>query len=111
MAKYRDRTGMGKSKLITRKVRKDESGSDRHSRRLHFNVKNVAVIQQWCLDKKISLYIRNQGHHWIFIDGTRKAEWWPSSAKLVFNKKRKQGIHVHDYLQVIKAITEQWKLN
>jgi len=34
------------------------------------------------------------------------AEWWPSSAKLVLNKKWEEGIHCHDYKQALMVIEE-----
>jgi hypothetical protein len=34
------------------------------------------------------------------------AEWWPSSAKLVLDKKWGEGIHCHDYKQALTVIEE-----
>jgi hypothetical protein len=33
-------------------------------------------------------------------------EWWPSSAKLVLNKKWGEGVHCHDYKQALRVIEE-----
>lgn len=36
--------------------------------------------------------------------GTKIAEWWPSSAKLVLNKDWDNGIHTHDVDQLINEL-------
>src|SRR5207249_2391327 len=44
------------------------------------------------------------GHHWQITDGYFLTEWWPSSAKLVIGKKWHNGIHCHDYKQMLKTV-------
>lgn len=64
----------------------------------------------------LSLAICNNGHHWNFVSVSPYAmfvvEWWPSSAKLVIQRKYNAGIHTHDAVQVMKIIGpryEAWK--
>lgn len=38
------------------------------------------------------------------------AEWWPSSAKLVLDRKYERGVHAHDYEQVMRYLTKAWNL-
>jgi hypothetical protein len=52
--------------------------------------------------------IKNEGHHWIFQRDKLRAEWWPSSAKLVFDKNWNRGVHTHDYKQVLQLIERRW---
>lgn len=51
------------------------------------------------------LSVHNDGHHWVFRDGSgRVAEWWPSSAKLVLNRDYGRCIHAHDWPQVLAEL-------
>jgi len=45
-----------------------------------------AQVREWCRKHDFTLHITNQGHHWQLTKEKFAAEWWPSSAKLVFNK-------------------------
>ena len=109
MAKYRDTAGMGRSALIPRI--KDESWWQRHSRRLYVNLRHSNEVDAWCFERSVTVTITNHGHHWRFACiGGRLAEWWPSSAKLVFNRHYAEGIHCHDYSQVLKALADRWGL-
>ena len=109
MAKYRDRFGLGRSAAIPR-VR-DESWRDRHQRRLYVNLQHSNEVEAWCFERSVTVRITNHGHHWKFTyTGGRQAEWWPSSAKLVFNRQYHKGVHCHDYSQVLKALADRWGL-
>ena len=110
MAKYQDIKGMGPSAVIPRKVRTDELPIERHNRRLLANAQHEADVRAWCEPYSIVLTVTNGRHHWKFTYRDRIAEWWPSSAKLVFQKQYQQGIHCHDYQQVMVALTKRWKL-
>jgi len=124
MAKYSDINGMGKSELIPRKVEKDETASERHIRRLTkdetaserhirrltYNMSQVAHITAWCTHQEIAISITNNGHHWKLEYHKKLAHWWPSSAKLVFDKHYKRGIHCHDIEQLKRALIKRWKL-
>jgi hypothetical protein len=60
--------------------------------------------EQWCLERGLSLSISNEGHHWKLQGTTLLAEWWPSSAKLVFDKQYERGIHCHDIEQLTRLV-------
>lgn len=108
MARYRDRSGMGRSKLIP--YRSSESALHRHGRRLMTNLAYSEDVEAWCFERAVTVTISNHGHHWRFVYGQKVAEWWPSSAKLVFQRVYHQGIHCHDYEQVLTALSRRWKL-
>ena len=99
--RYRDRKGVGPSRLIPKRPSGDryECPSDRHDRRKRANLANRTVLEEFCQEHGIALAIRNDGHHWLFRRKKILVEWWPSSAKLVVNKRWKQGIHIHDWEQ------------
>jgi len=96
-----DKRGVGRSKLIPQRPLGGgyEQPMDRHERRKTANLSNRAVLEQFCQDHGIEFKISNEGHHWRFSRGKIEVEWWPSSAKLVVNKRWHQGIHVHDWEQ------------
>lgn len=77
---------------------------ERHIRRLHGNLRYEAEVIEWCRMRGFNLRITNQGHHWQLTKDRFVAEWWPSSAKLVFNKRWNQGCHCHDYRQALEMI-------
>jgi len=97
-----DRRNAGRSSLVPYK--EGEHPSDRHSRRLDANLGHEAEVVAWCAPRDITLEVKNNGHHWIFKKGRWLAEWWPSSAKLVFNRKYQRGVHVHDWQQAVREI-------
>ena len=73
-------------------------------------MKQVANMTVWCSRYEIELTVTNDGHHWKFEREGKLAEWWPSSAKLVFDKHWKRGIHCHDIEQLKNALKKRWKL-
>lgn len=97
-----DRKNAGRSRLVP--FRKGEDASTRHSRRLGTNLRRQQEVRRWCHENGISLRITNDGHHWQFIKTSFVAEWWPSSAKLVINKRWDDGVHCHDHCQAMKII-------
>ena len=83
---------------------------DRHDRRKRTNLEMVQEVQERCDQLGVTLLLKNDGHHWIFTREKVRAEWWPSSAKLVFDQKWNNGVHVHDYTQVLAIIERRWNL-
>jgi hypothetical protein len=107
--RYKDRKKVGHSAIVP--FIADESAAERHKRRLKTNCEQFEIqAKAWCLARNISLNISNNGHHWKFANwnSEQSAEWWPSSAKFVFQKKYRNGIHVHDWLQARELIAEKW---
>ena len=111
MAKYRDIRGMGTSQLVPRRVGGYETPRQRHERRLTENLtQGRPILQEWCDQRGIVMTVANHGHHWRFRLGTKLAEWWPSSAKLVCEKHYRRGTHCHNYRQVMRALAKRWKV-
>lgn len=81
-----------------------EEAPTRHRRRLRTAVTDQHELKAWCEHQGIEVRIRNQGHHWIFLTAKGMAEWWPSSARLVFNQKWSRDLHLHDVGQVRRAL-------
>jgi len=102
-----DSESAGRSKLVP--YRKGESASDRHARRKYSNLKWENKLKLWASAAGYLVQINNDGHHWILTKGTTRVEWWPSSAKLVFNQQWKGGIHCHDYQQLIQLIQHRFE--
>ncbi len=110
MGRFRDIKGMGPSKIIPRKVQPYEPPMGRHTRRLNANIEYEVEVRDWCTAHGVGMAITNEGHHWKFFYEGKVAEWWPSSAKLVFQKAYRQGTHCHDYEQLKAALMRRWKL-
>ena len=81
-----------------------EHATNRHRRRLQTNLSAEQTMSQWAAEHGLTLRICNEGHHWIFERPGFFAEWWPSSAKLVFGKRYDRGIHCHDHEQARRLI-------
>lgn len=105
MAKYRDITGVGKSKLFHKTY--CEAPKERHHKRYAYNKTHAGKVQDYCNAVGITLTISNNGHHWKAVKDKKILEWWPSSAKAVFNKCWARGIHVHDYMQFISLLAKK----
>src|SRR5215813_9313209 len=97
----------GRSRIVP--FYRGEDFRTRHARRLATNLHQEADVRQWCDQRGLRLRITNEGHHWQITDGAFLAEWWPSSAKLVINRRWHDGIHCHDYQQALKIIGESYK--
>src|SRR6266699_4348721 len=102
-----DRARVGRSHIVP--YQRGEDFRTRHARRLSVNLENEANVRRWCEQRGLTLRITNEGHHWQITDGYFLAEWWPSSAKLVIGKRWHDGIHCHDYKQVLKLIEASCK--
>lgn len=108
-SRYQDVKSAGSSNIIPFKI--DEHWSTRHKRRLESNLKYKEKLQIWCDKNRFSLEVKNEGHHWLFTKEGVKIEWWPSSAKVIFNQVWAEGIHCHDYEQLIKVIKKLFDKN
>jgi hypothetical protein len=65
---------------------------------------NKDKLQEWCNKHRWKMRIANDGYHWIFYTNENKIiEWFPSTGKLAIGKKWKEGIHCHDYEQLLKV--------
>ena len=92
----------GRSKLVP--FVPGESPMDRHERRLRTNLEAIDDVRAWSKSRDVRFTVKNSGHHWIFEKGKRIVEWWPSSAKLVVQKRWTKGVHVHDYEQAKQRV-------
>lgn len=108
MAKYDDVHSLGRSRVVPFRV--GEHPSDRHYRRLSTALEMQADMERWCNIREVWVKVRNEGHHWIFSWAGRRAEWWPSSAKLVVDRKYSRGVHAHDVYQVQVELSRKWGL-
>lgn len=85
-----------------------EPAGQRHSRRLHTNLRGEADVRRWAESHGINFDIFNQGHHWKFWRNTLSVDWWPSSAKLIRNKRWNGGVHTHDFKQAMAIVAEHF---
>ena len=104
--RYSDREQVGRSDVVP--FRHCEPAKARHDRRKRTAEDLGDRILAWCHSRNITLEIKNDFHHWVFTVGQKKAEWWPSTAKLVLNRDYNNGIHAHDWKQVVKVLSERW---
>lgn len=96
-----DKYVIGRSSLVPYIA--SEHWSQRHSRRKKNALDHLPEIQKWCREHQWSLRITNGGHQWTFTTHQKKLiEWWPSSGKIVIGKKWDEGIHCHDYKQLLE---------
>lgn len=108
MAKYEDVRKVGGSASVP--FISGEDPSDRHARRKIRAAQDLSLFKQWCSRRGLSASVQNEGHHWIVQGQSFYAEWWPSSAKLVLNRRYERGIHCHDVEQVQRAIQDEMTL-
>lgn len=99
--RYSDTRSAGRSDVAP--FQAGYAATDRHRDRLETALAFQEQVEVWCQHRGFVLKVANQGHHWKLM-GPFLAEWWPSSAKLVFDKKYDRGIHCHDVEQLATLI-------
>lgn len=97
-----DRSSAGRSRQVPYIY--GEPAMGRHNRRRRAALEAEANVRRWCANRGVRLVISNEGHHWRFSTAEWVAEWWPSSAKLVFDKDWNRATHVHDSSQVLAKL-------
>jgi hypothetical protein len=102
MGKHKDVCTAGRSQLVP--FRPGEAAMERHDRRLSVALDCEAIMRAWAAERGLTVRILNRGHHWLFEKVGFIAEWWPSSAKLVVNRRYERGTHVHDREQAQRQI-------
>lgn len=102
MGKHDDARSAGRSKLVP--YIPDEDPKARHARRHAAAADARERLEAFCSERGIEIAIKNDGHHWRFVKGQRSADWWPSSAKMVFDQKWERGVHVHGFAQVERLL-------
>ena len=45
----------------------------------------------WCRKRGVRLKVTNANQHWQFRAGTERADWWPSTARFVWNSSPDPG--------------------
>lgn len=106
--RHDDVKSLGPSRLVP--YDPAEPDSDRHRRRLRSAAEHKGSVATWGYIKGIGIRISEDSQHWTFAKHPHVAEWWPSSAKLVFDRQYARGIHAHDVEQVKAEITRRWGL-
>jgi hypothetical protein len=96
-----------KSKLVPYIL--GEHPGTRHERRLEKNLGWKGCVAAWARRNRVTLKITNHGHHWRFTKKDREAEWWPSSARLVRQRKYDHALRVHDYQQAIEVLDRHFR--
>lgn len=108
MAKFRDKLSIGTSEICPKID--GEHPKVRHIRRKHFNLQFTNEVRAFCAIHNLRFSVKNFGYHWMVSQKGKNGklvEWWPSTAKVVINKRFSQGIHVHDYRQFIEIIKKE----
>ena len=76
----------------------------RRDRRLERNTTALHEAKTWADQHGFSLRVNNEGHHWMWQKNGLLAEWWPSSAKLVFNRNYDRCVDAYDWRTVISFL-------
>lgn len=98
------------NKIVGRSTRNrfTRDNKKRHDRRLRDALRDHDAVVARMDEVGVSVDVKNSGHHWVFsIDSKAFAEWWPSSAKLVFDKKYYHGIHTHGSDQLVELVLDR----
>lgn len=104
---YQDTKTLGRSASVP--FIAGEDPKERHARRAHEALIHVENATAKFSSIGVRLSVKNDGQHWIMTKGNKRAEWWPSSAKLVINQRWQRGIHAHDWTQVFSAVARMFK--
>lgn len=78
-----------------------EDASDRHDRRRQAACRDEGELRRRCEAAGIGLKVSRDGQHWRFIRGRVVAvEWWPSSGRVVADRRYNRPAKAHDFEQV-----------
>ena len=101
-----DRYRVGRSELAP--YDRSESSKSRHQRRKQTALEFSAELREWLEQHAFNFEVHNNGHHWIMRHASGLlVEWWPSSAKTIFDKRWRDGYHCHDWQQLRDVITSK----
>lgn len=81
-----------------------EPAKTRHDRRKEAALLHQGRVKQWCDNRGVTFTLGNDDHHWSFRKGKERADWWPSTAKLVLNQRWNEGLHCHDAAQMLRVL-------
>lgn len=104
--RFEDREHVGHSVFVPK--RRHEHPKARHDRRKDSATAMEAELATFCATNRCTLSITNERHHWKITRGRYIAEWWPSTAKLVLDRRYRHGIHAHDVFQVMAILASRW---
>ena len=79
----------------------------RRRRRTERNTSSSEQARAWADQNGFALHVYNDGQHWIWQKESFIAEWWPSSAKLVFNHEYHHCVHAHDWKLVVLHLAQR----
>lgn len=83
----------------------DANWRGRHRRRFNEAQSTAPELSAWCADRGVHMTVTNHGEHFRFyMNYLCVAQWWPSSAKLIVYGRWKEGIHAHDWQQVMYVL-------
>jgi hypothetical protein len=88
----------------------EEDFKERHSRRLQSNLLAEQQVREACNVMGLEFRITNEGQHWQFRAAGFRADWFPGTAKLIFDSRWKQGVHVHDHVEALAQINIRLQL-
>ncbi len=105
--------------LFSPEVSEDTSFNRR--RRLDYNIAQQNVVRGWTDKNGITMKVTNNGHHWHFRklhDGhdklpkykqkTTQADWWPSTARFVLQRRYGNDLKVVDHEHLIELLDEHF---
>lgn len=68
---------------------------------------NEQSIREWATGAGLALSVRNGGEHWIFERPGFLAEYWPSTRRLVINKRWKKAAFPADAAELRRLIEKR----
>jgi hypothetical protein len=73
--------------------------------RLDQCLKQHNELDLWLESFGITLNIKNNGQHWVFLDGSRQiAQWWPSTATFMIDPDQHAKYQAFDCKQTVELI-------
>lgn len=87
-----------------------EDASSRHWRRRQVAIEYRPALERWCRARGVTLDVKAGEQHWILTHRDRRAEWWPSSGRLVFDQKWSKARKAHDVYKLQGELARRWGL-
>lgn len=71
---------------------------------------NLSFLARFfCETHNLHLQVNNNGKHWIVSNSDRRADYWPSTGRVVFNLNHDNPYSVASVFTFLELINERWR--
>lgn len=88
----------------------DESGGERHARRLRIALEDTERITEELAGVTTTITRHNNGAHWKIRCAGKLVEWWPQTGRVIIDQAWGRARKAHDVDQLVTIIRKVCRL-